>query len=321
MTAAVEERSTAGRNGHTVPFQPGATQLAGPAEQAVTQATVSPEPSAPQTGVATSTKRIDKWKAIADEGEALVGIQQRIDRTDVRTDKVMTEQLKAREAYQLLQLAEDPARAALRDARARRVLAYLGAIGLIGSLGWSTANVQATAAGNLTVADPGYWLAFLVEPVVSVGLLLIFGVRAYLATNKGLNLRDRRLFIAEVALLAITLTTNSWLYLPGVAAKFDFIQLFIHSIGPVVAIILVTIIPVLWHYLSIDVHNTATDDVQFDEYLAVARELIAEQTVEASPTRSQLEKHLRIELKARGKAGLNTAMAVRVWKALYGKNV
>jgi hypothetical protein len=267
-----------------------------------------------------ASKRVQRWRDQLAEDQAIVEIQDEPALVNAHTDKVIKERRKASEAFRLHQLAADPARVALRDRRTRSTVGWVGGFGLVGALGWSTANVQATAAGTLTVADPGWWLSFLVEPVVSVVLLLIFGVRAYLAATKGITITDSRLRRIEIIGLAITLTCNSWKYLPLVAADFQFIQLLIHSIGPIVAVMLVTAIPLLWQYLTADWENEA-GPAQSDqeEHCAIGRQLIATQALPPNPSRGQFERAARAELKRQGRRGINTLAAQRAWRSLNGK--
>jgi len=327
MTAATQERPTDGHypvNGHpvlaeagTVPLtrEPEPQQAAPPAAATQPQPHQSPAPAQPKV-----SKRVQRWtdQAAEDEAMLVIGNNPALFRAD--SDKVIKERRRAAEAYKLHQLAADPARAALRDARARRAVGILGGTLLIGALGWSTANVQITVASSFTPASPAWWLAFLVEPVVSGVLLLIFGVRAYLAATKGVTIIDDKLRKCEIVALAITLTCNSWLYLPFVANHFSFIELLVHSIGPVVAIMLVTVIPILWNYLTLDwTGENAPKDDTFDEHLTVARQLIADQVVPVTPTRGPFERAMRTELKSQGKRGINTAAAQRVWRHLVAK--
>ncbi len=274
-------------------------------------------PGAPVTAATSANsepKRVARLRAAVVEARGVVALQSDPALTAADTDRVLAERRKAAEAYKLHQLAGEPARKALRDMRMRRTVALVGAIGLVGALGWSCANVQhAVVAGqHLGTGDAAWWLAFLVEPVVSVGLLLIFGVRAYIAATRAISISDHRLRRAEFALLAITLTVNSWLYLPGVAAQFDPLQLLVHSIGPVIAVTLVTVIPVLWQYLS-DLGEDTNPDPDLVGWLTLARDLIAEGALAPHASRTALEKALR----ARG-GRISTSTAMKVHRSLTG---
>jgi hypothetical protein len=263
----------------------------------------------------TEPKRVQRLRAQVAEARGIVELQTDPALTEADTNRVLTERRKAAEALKLHQLGQDPARKALRDARVRRAVAFIGGTGLVGALGWSVANVQHTVVNgqHLTTADPGWWLAFLVEPVVSIGLLLIFGVRAYLAATRGLTVVDSTLRRVEASLLTITLTINSWLYLPFVAATFDPLQLLVHSVGPIVAILLVTVIPVLWGYLTDAGDGGPPADADLARWLTTARQLIADGLLPPSPSRNATEKALR-EHGGR----ISTATANRVYRCLTG---
>jgi len=258
--------------------------------------------------------RVTRLRAKVAEARGIVELQGDPALTEADTDRVLTERRKAAEAYKLHKLGQDPARKALRDNRVRRAVALVGGAGLVGALGWSMANVQHTVVTGqqLTPADAGWWLAFLVEPVVSVGLLMIFGVRAYIAATRGYSITDSRLRRVELTLLGITLTVNSWLFLPFVADHFDPLQLLVHSIGPVVAVLLVTVIPVLWQYLSEGADESPADP-EFAKWMALARQLLADGVLSPTASGNATERALREHA---GK--VSTATARRVHRCLIG---
>jgi hypothetical protein len=288
------------------------------------QQTVSPQTdrdeqpaTAPTPAVSsanTEPKRVQRLRAEVAEARGIVELQTDPALTEADTSRVLTERRKAAEALKLHNLDQDPARKALRDNRVRRAVALVGGAGLVGALGWSTANVQhaVTAGQKITAADPAWWMAFLVEPMVSVGLLLIFGVRAYIAATRGYSIEDHRLRRVELALLGITLTVNSWDYLPFIAPAFDPLQLLVHSIGPVVAVLLVTMIPVLWQYLS-DTVTSGNADPELGRWLTLARQLIADGVLPPDAGRNATERALR-EHGGR----ISTATANRVYRCLTG---
>jgi hypothetical protein len=267
-------------------------------------------------------KRVARLRAAVAEARGVLALQDDPALTAADTDRVLAERRKAAEAYKLHQLGADPARKALRDNRVRRLVAIVGGGGLVGALGWSMANVQRTvvAGQHLGTSDVAWWLAFLVEPVVSVGLLLIFGVRAYIAATRAISINDHHLRRTEISLLAITLTVNSWLYLPRVslhphlAVHFDPLQLLVHSIGPIVAVLLVTVIPVLWQYITdTGTGDDTTADPDIARWLALARQLLADGVLAPGTSRTALEKTLR-EHGGR----ISTATAMRVYRCLTG---
>jgi hypothetical protein len=261
------------------------------------------------------SKRVARLRAEVAEAREVLALQTDPALTEADTNRVLTERVKAAEAFKLHTLSQDPARKALRDNRVRRGIAIVGGVGLVGALGWSVANVQAAVANgqHLSSADPAWWLAFLVEPMVSIGLLLIFGVRAYIAATRGITIVDTTLRRVEIALLAITLTVNSWDYLPWEASPFDALELLVHSIGPVVAVLLVTVIPVLWSYVS-DTAEEGVADPDLARWTALARQLIGDGVLSPIASKTAVEKTLR-EHGGR----ISTMTANRVYKCLYGR--
>ena len=292
-------------NGHPQrtppPVTPPAEQLAAASRPAVSSGNVE-------------SLRVTRLRAEVAEARGIVELQGDPALTEADTDRVLSERRKAAEALKLHTLGQDPARKALRDNRIRRVVAFVGGGGLVGALGWSTANVQhaVTASQHLTLGDPAWWFAFLVEPMVSIGLLLIFGVRAYIAATRGYSVEDHRLRRVELTLLGITLTVNSWDYLPFIAQVFDPLQLLVHSIGPVVAVLLVSVIPLLWQYLT-DTGPDGGADPELARWMTLARRLIAEGLLAPAPSRNATEKALR-EHGGR----ISTATANRVYRCLIG---
>jgi hypothetical protein len=281
-------------------------------DEAAEQPDTAPEPVVSSGNP--ESKRVRKLREQVTEARGIVELQTDPALTEADTDRVLSERRKAAEALKLHMLGQDPARKALRDNRIRRAVALVGGGGLVGALGWSTANVQhaVTTSQSIAAWDPAWLLAFLVEPMVSVGLLLIFGVRAYIAATRGYSIEDHRLHRVELTLLGITLTVNSWDYLPFVAAKFDPLQLLVHSIGPVVAVLLVTVIPLLWQYLT-DTGADGAVDQELARWMKLARQLVADGLLAPDAGRNATERALR-EHGGR----ISTATANRVYRCLTG---
>lgn len=142
----------------------------------------------------------------------------------------------------------NPARVALRDARAQLVTNLVGLFAAVIALGWSTANVQHTAAMNTTGAA-AWWLSWGVEPLISAALLTVMGASAYLAT-RGVTVESSWVTAAQWVPLGYTVTLNCWTSLPGAALAHPAVEfargLVVHSVGPVVVVLLVHALPVLW---------------------------------------------------------------------------
>lgn len=289
-----------GRPQRTLPVQGGYAE----------QPEITPEPAASSEN--TESKRVRELRSQVAEARGIVALQGDPALTGADTERVITERGKAAEALKLKELRADPARRALSDARVRKAVAVIGGAGLVAALGWSTANVQHTVADGLAQNDPAWWAAFLVEPMVSVGLLLIFGVRAYIAATRGYSITDPRLHRVEVTLLGITLTVNSWHYLPWAAEKFDPLQLLVHSIGPIIAVLLVTVIPALWEYLS-DTSTEPAADPDLARWVKLARQLLADGVLAPDAGRNATERALR---EHGGK--ISTSLAGRVYRCLSG---
>jgi hypothetical protein len=97
----------------------------------------------------------------------------------------------------------------------------------------------------MTERGAAWWSAWAVEPVISAVLLVVVAAKAYLAT-RGQALRHRNLSVVEFSALVVTLTLNIWPYTPWQIDQFDPMQLLAHAIGPLVAIGVVAVLPVIW---------------------------------------------------------------------------
>ncbi|WP_155342180.1 hypothetical protein [Acrocarpospora corrugata] len=70
------------------------------------------------------------------------------------------------------------------------------------------------------------------------------GARAYLGT-RGQPITSRVLVRIEWLFLALTLGMNTWQYLPLVAETFELSRLVLHLLGPIVAVAVVTALPII----------------------------------------------------------------------------
>ena len=204
------------------------------------EADLSPGPAEP-----VETKRVRELRAEVAEAHQLLALQ--ADRAPllVDTDRVRSTRKQAAEAAQLHMLAQDPAAKAWTAARWRLTLTTAGMIALVLALGWSTANVHEFAAAAAAVWSAAWVFGWFVEPFLSLGLLTIVGARAFMAT-RGQPLNHPTLRKLEWLFLALTLGMNVWRYLPGVADGFDVSALVLHSLGPIVAVAIVTALPIIW---------------------------------------------------------------------------
>ncbi|MER7131343.1 hypothetical protein [Streptosporangium saharense] len=198
----------------------------------------------PATG---ETKRVQQLRAEVAEAHLLADLQDDETPLQLDTAKVRKSRKRAGEAARLHALAQDPTMRAWRAARMRRLLVTIALIALALALGWSTAGVQTFAAEHSKAWTPGWIFAWLVEPFMSLALLVVVGARAYLSTL-GQPIESRTLVRIEYLFLGLTLGMNAWPYLPwslSVGETFSFSRLVLHVLGPVVAVAIVTALPII----------------------------------------------------------------------------
>ncbi|WP_329054062.1 conjugal transfer protein TraI [Amycolatopsis sp. NBC_01488] len=240
------------------------------------------------------------------------------------TPRVRRRRKQGRQAAALHTLGQDPAVRAWQAARWRLVLTVTGGVALVLALAWSTAGVQRFAAEGASAWSPGWVFAWLVEPFMSLALLTVVAARAFMAT-RGRPLDDRRLVRVERLFLGLTLGMNAWPHLPGIAGTFTVSGLVLHILGPIVAVAVVTALPIVWNaFAQLDHHTTpggAETGVTPATYrgnapvpapslpaappalLARARDLITTGTLPAAPSARALQKTLH--------CGMDDARAVR----------
>lgn len=190
------------------------------------------------------TERVRQLRAEVAEAALIAELQ--ADDTPLRIDtpKVRKRRKKANEAARLHELAQDPAARAWQAARMRRLLVAGAMVSLALALAWSTAGVQAFAAEGAPMWSPGWIFAWFVEPFLSLALLVVVGARAYMGT-RGQPIRSKALTGIEVLFLALTLGMNAFPHLPGVATEFKLPALVLHVLGPIVAVAIVTALPII----------------------------------------------------------------------------
>ncbi|MEU8201522.1 hypothetical protein [Streptosporangium sp. NPDC049046] len=190
------------------------------------------------------TKRVQRLRAEVAEAHLLADLQDDAAPLLLDTAKVRKRRKAAREAARLHELAQDPAMRAYQAARMRRLLVAAGMVSLSLALAWSTAGVQTFAADGAPAWSPSWVFAWLVEPFMSLALLVVVGARAYLGTH-GQPIHSPTLVRIEWLFLALTLGMNAWPYLPGVAETFSVSRLVLHILGPIVAVAIVTALPII----------------------------------------------------------------------------
>ncbi|GAA4089780.1 hypothetical protein [Nonomuraea soli] len=190
------------------------------------------------------SRRVRKLRAEVAEARTLADLQGDDAPLLLDTPKVRKRRKAARQAARLHALAHDPDMRAWQAARMRRTLVTAALVSLTLALAWSTAGVQTFAADGAAAWSPGWVFAWLVEPFLSLALLVVVGARAYLGTC-GQPVADRALVRIEWLFLALTLGMNAWPYLPGVADTFSLSRLVLHILGPIVAVAIVTALPII----------------------------------------------------------------------------
>jgi len=217
-----------------------------------------PQPASTSASTAGRSRRVRRLANQVAEAHHLVALQGAPVLTAAHAPRVLRTIRRGADAAKLVHLRQHPAFAALAAVRARRFVTITGLTALVIALGWSTAGVQTFAAGSAARFSPGWWLAWAVEPFVSLALLTIVIARAFLA-SRGQPLNSPTVRRVEWLFLGMTLLMNTWLHLPGVAAPFQFGQLIIHTLGPIVAVCVVTVLPVLWAAIDqAPTHTTST---------------------------------------------------------------
>jgi hypothetical protein len=209
---------------------------------ATTTSTPPPASDAPPPMV---TDRVRRLAAEVTEARHLVALQGDDTPLRVDTDRVRRRRKQSAEARALHHLGQDPATRAYQAARVRRWITIAAMVSLGLALAWSTAGVQRFAAGHATTWQPAWVLAWFAEPFVSLALLVIVGSKAYLAT-RGQPIESRALDRLEWGFLALTLGMNGAPYTPWEATPFDLPTLVLHCLGPLVAVAIVTALPIIW---------------------------------------------------------------------------
>ncbi|WAL65603.1 conjugal transfer protein TraI [Amycolatopsis cynarae] len=191
------------------------------------------------------TKRVATLRAEVAEAHRLLALQDDEAPLLVESPKVRRRRKQGQQAARLHALAQSPALLAWQAARWRLVLTVAAFVALTLALGWSTAGVQVFAAEGAPAWSPSWCFAWLVEPFLSLALLTVVAARAFLAT-RGRPLDHPTLRKIEALFLGLTLGMNAWPHLPWTAPHFTVSGLVLHLLGPVVAVAVVTALPIIW---------------------------------------------------------------------------
>ncbi|UBU19186.1 hypothetical protein [Nonomuraea gerenzanensis] len=202
------------------------------------------------------TQLVRRLRREVSEARRLVDLQADEAPLLVESKKVRRRRLAVIEAARLHELALDPVALAYRDARVRRVTTLMVAIGVVIGLAVSSVGVQASVATALILEkfSAAWWAAFLYEPAMSMPLLGTVAVQAYSAMRgKVVDRRSpvgRKMFRVEALLLTLTLILNcAPAFAPSVT--FSLLTVLVHSLGPIVAVTSVWVLPALWSVLEV----------------------------------------------------------------------
>ncbi len=266
---------------------------------------IEPEDAAEIEG---ETKRVRQLRAQVAEARHLIELQEDDTPLILDTDKVRKRRRVSYEAARLHELAQDPAMRAYQALRVRRMLIAGAMVSLTLALAWSTAGVQKFAADGADPGAPAWIFAWLVEPFMSLALLVVVGARAYLGT-RGKVLDHPTVVKIERLFLGLTATMNAWPYLPGIADRFSMASLVLHLLGPVVAVAVVTALPIILEAFSSLDHGLLPGPPTGPTYRANAalveraRDLIDAGELPEAPSATRIQRTLR--------CGMDDARAVR----------
>ncbi|GGS74193.1 hypothetical protein GCM10010156_36420 [Planobispora rosea] len=264
-------------------------------------------PASRPPAIPSETRRVRQLRAEVAEAHALADLQDDDTPLTLDTPKVRKRRKAAHEAARLHALAQDPAMRAWQAARMRRLLVTMALISLTLALAWSTAGVQAFAADDAPAWSPAWIFAWLVEPFLSLALLVVVGARAYTATRNQ-PITAPALIRIEWLFLALTVGMNAWPYLPLVAEEFSFSRLVLHVLGPIVAVAIVTALPIiLAAFTGLD-HgpltgltyraNTGPQGADIATLTDRARRLIDNGELPAAPSARRIQRTLRCAMDA-----------------------
>src|SRR5690606_26303819 len=92
--------------------------------------------------------------------------------------------------------------------------------------------------------SPSWIVAWLVEPFLSLALLVVVGAKAYMGT-RGQPIGSKTLNRLEMLFLALTLGMNAWPHMPWSVEEFSLARLVLHVLGPIVAVAITMALPII----------------------------------------------------------------------------
>jgi hypothetical protein len=154
-------------------------------------------------------------------------------------------------AAQLRSVAADPAVVALQVERIRTQVERLMGIGIVLGLCFTMTNVQTFAATGSPVGSPGWWVAWLLDPMVSLVLLAV--LRAEQLTTRHHVTTGPWPRVAKWVLLTATYVMNTWSAWAAGSAS----GVVLHSVPPLVVVIAAEALTDLQYALTTCAHHAA----------------------------------------------------------------
>lgn len=155
----------------------------------------------------------------------------------------------------------DPDSRMAQLARVHRLTTVVLMAVALGGIAWASVNVQHNiTGGHASVSDPLWWGAFLIDPLVSVPLVVLLAVRGA-ATRWGRSFGGWKVHAIEAGLLAVTTLLNSGPYLPVIGSEHDvsFATMLGHVIPPGMVAVAVVLQPLVGDFLASILVETTVD--------------------------------------------------------------
>lgn len=181
---------------------------------------------------------------------------------------------------------------------------------MVAGIAWASVNVQHTVAGGAAITDPMFWLGFVVEPLISVPLVVLLAVRGA-ATSWGRQFGGRRVHAVEAVLLVTTTALNAGPYAPGVGHWVSGPVLLAHLVPPAMVATAVVLQPIVGSFLAgvlvdahvevseIDAGRMSADAAELIELVLRVRQALAAGDLAAAdgarfPSISAIQRHFAI---------------------------
>lgn len=118
---------------------------------------------------------------------------------------------------------------------------------IVAGVAWTAVNVQDTLSAGVSVTDPMFWLGFVVEPLISIPLIVLMNMQTVAARwgRKFDSDRANQILGLEIGLLALTVFLNSVPYLPLFGQWKSLPLLVGHMVPPILIAIVVIQQPIV----------------------------------------------------------------------------